>query len=87
MTWVYAERTLKGWRVLAWTTLIAVILLLAVLLHAVTASALIEPLPRGPFASCQSAEAATAALADGDDVRARFLANLCGKESASHPEP
>jgi hypothetical protein len=80
MTWVYAERPLKAWRVLAWSTLVAVILLLAVLLQVVATSALIEPLPPAPSASCQSAEPAAAALADGDDVRVRFLANLCGKE-------
>ena len=87
MTWVYAERTLNGWRVVAWSALIAVILLLAALLDAVATSALIESPPPGPFASCRSAEPATAALADGDDVRLRFLANLCGQESAAHPEP
>jgi hypothetical protein len=58
-------------QVLAWTALLAVTLLLAVLLQATVTKAM--------FRAAQAASAplgpspATAALADGDDVRARYI--------------
>ena len=72
-------------RMLAWSTLIAITVLLALLLQSLAASALVAPRSPTPPATCQST--AGAALADGDDVRARFLANLCGTPIAPHPSP
>ena len=63
-------------RVLAWSTLTAITLLLAFLLQALATSALIASGPAAPPAACQTPVGA--ALADGDDVRARFLVQLCG---------
>ena len=62
-------------RVLAWSALIATTVLLALLLQSLAASALVAPRSAEAPTACQSA--AGAALSDGDDVRARFLANLC----------
>ncbi len=70
-------------RVLAWSTLMAITLLLALLLQALAASALVTPEPAARAAACQTS--AGAALADGDDVRARFLAGLCDGAIASDP--
>ena len=67
-------------RVLAWSSLMAISVLLALLLQSFAASALVAPGSAEPPASCQSI--AGAALADGDDVRARFLADLCRTASA-----
>ena len=67
-------------RVLAWSALMAISVLLALLLQSFAASALVAPGSAEPPASCQSI--AGAALADGDDVRARFLADLCRTASA-----
>jgi len=64
-------------RVLAWSTVLAITLLFAFLLQAVAARALGAPGPAAPPAACQSVSPATTALADGDDVRARFLARFC----------
>jgi len=73
-------------RVLAWSALIATTVLLALLLQYLAASALVAPRSAEEPAACQST-AAGAALADGDDVRARFLADLCHIAIAPHPGP
>jgi hypothetical protein len=62
-------------RVLAWATLIAIALLFALALQALAANVLRDP---ASTASTVCHAQANAALADGDDVRARFLAQLCG---------
>ena len=67
-------------RVLAWSALIAITVILALLLQSLAASALVAPVAATPLEACQST--AGAALADGDDVRARFLARLCGSDIA-----
>ena len=71
-------------RILAWSALIAITVQLALLLQSLAASALITAGPAARADACQST--AGAALADGDDVRARFLADLCGT-AISHPSP
>jgi hypothetical protein len=53
-------------RGLAWSTLTAITLLLALLLQALAASALGAPGPAAPPAVCETP--ASAALADGDDM-------------------
>ena len=58
----------------AWAALMATALVLASLLQAVATTVLAVPEPAAPPAARLSA--ATAALADGDDVRARFLVSL-----------
>jgi hypothetical protein len=72
-------------RVLAWSALTVIAVLFALLLQALAASALVVPRSADPPTTCLSA--AGAALADGDDVRARFLANLCRSAGASLPGP
>jgi len=74
-------------RVLAWSALIAITLLLALLLQALAASALVGPEPAAPPAACQSDSPATAAMVDGDDVRARFLTQLCGGAIRASSKP
>ncbi|MGI9148614.1 MAG: hypothetical protein ACR2IK_19060 [Chloroflexota bacterium] len=74
-------------RVLAWSALLAITLLLAVLLQTLAASAQGASGPSAPPTACQSASPATAALADGDDVRARFLAHLCSGSIGATSEP
>ena len=69
-------------RALAWSALIASTILFALLLQSLAASALVAPRSAEPPATCQST--AGAALADGDDVRARFLADLCRTASATN---
>ena len=78
MSWVYVRIAKRSARILARSALTAVTLVLAFLLQAFAAGALVETGPVGPPAVCLSANPTTAALADGDDTRARFLANLCG---------
>ena len=88
MTWAYAGASKKPGRVLAWSALMAITLVLAALLQALAAGALVETTPAvtPPPSACQSASPATAALlADGDDVRARYLAKLCGTPVAPYP--
>jgi hypothetical protein len=70
-------------RVLAWSALIATTVLLALLLQSLVASALVAPRSAEEPTACLSN--AGAALSDGDDVRARFLANLC--RTAPLPSP
>lgn len=59
---------------LTWSALLATVLVLASLLQAVATSVLSVPAQAAPPANRVSA--ATAALADGDDVRARLLASV-----------
>ena len=61
-------------RALAWGALLAVTVALAFLVQALAARALGGPEPSSPT-PCQTT--ARAALADGDDIRARFLAQAC----------
>jgi hypothetical protein len=70
-------------RVLAWSALVASTVLFALFLQSLTASALVAPRSTEPPAACQSS--ASAALADGDDVRARFLVDLCRTTIAPQP--
>jgi len=74
-------------RLLAWSTFLAITLLLALLLQALAASALVAPDRARPPPDCQTGSPATAALADGDDVRARFLANLCSGATGATSKP
>ena len=62
-----------GWRAFAWAALMALWLLLASLFQAVATKALVEPVQSS---SPVHLSPATAALADGDDVHALFLASL-----------
>jgi hypothetical protein len=71
--------------VVAWSVLLASILLLASLFHAVAGRALDGPGATAPTPVRVSP--ATAALADGDDVRARFLASRPELASTATPEP
>jgi hypothetical protein len=71
-------------RALAWSALMAITVVLAVLLQALAASAVFAPEPDTP-AACQPL--AGVALADGDDVRARFLAQLCGEGLGTTSKP
>jgi hypothetical protein len=70
-------------RTLAWTGLVATAALLGFLLQTLAASALVAPRSAELPAACQSNAGAT--LADGDDARVRFLANLCGTAVVPHP--
>ena len=70
-------------RALPWSALMVVAVLLALLLQSLAASALVAPRSEEPPATCQST--AGAALADGDDVRARFMADLCRTALKEHP--
>ena len=67
----------KPGQVLRWCALIAVSLVLASLVQAIAAAALVDAGAAGPPATRLSAT--TAALADGDDVRARFLVSIDGE--------
>jgi hypothetical protein len=73
MPGLYAVRTRKPRRVLAWSALMTTTVVLASLLQAVATRAMIVPARAAPPDARLSV---TAALADGDDIRARFLANL-----------
>jgi hypothetical protein len=61
-------------RMLAWTALVGASMVLALLLRALAASALVAPPSADSSTTCQSV--AAAALADGEDVRARFRTNF-----------
>jgi hypothetical protein len=71
-------------RAVAWSALITLTVLLTLLLQALVASALVAQQPVEPPTTCLSA--AGSALADGDDVRERFLASLCGTAVARQPD-
>ena len=78
----------EGWNkkdlaILAWSALMATSLVLALLLQALVATALVASGSDALPAACQSP--AGAALADGDDVRARFVADLCGGAIGATP--
>jgi hypothetical protein len=76
-------RNKKHLAILAWSALMATSLVLAMLLQALVATALVASGSEAPPAACQAP--AGAALADGDDVRARFLADLCGGANGATP--
>jgi hypothetical protein len=59
-------------RMLAWSALLTITLMLAVLLQALAASAFVAPGPVALSTACQ------AALAVGNNERESFLAHLCG---------
>jgi hypothetical protein len=67
-----------GWaaRAVVWSVFISMTVLLALLIQSLAANVLVTRPSAEPPATCLSA--AGSALADGDDVRERFLANLCG---------
>ena len=69
---------------LAWSVLIAITLVLALLLQALVATALVASESAVPPAACRST--AGAALAHGDDVRARFLADSCAGAIGATPQ-
>ena len=60
-----------GWRVLAWSALVATTSMLAVVLQALAASAFVAPEPAALTDPCR------AALAAGDHVRESFLTHSC----------
>jgi len=62
----------------AWSAIAAITLLRAVLVPALAEGPLGAPSPAEPPIDWQPLSPATAALADGDDVRARFLVRLAG---------
>jgi hypothetical protein len=70
-------------RLLAWSALVGASMVLALLLQSLAASALVAPPSADSSTTCQSV--AAAALADGDDVRTRFLTNLCNTAVAPRP--
>jgi hypothetical protein len=61
-------------QVLAWSALLALALVPAWWLQVVVSSVLVEPAQAAPQIARLSA--ASAALSDGDDIRARFLASF-----------
>lgn len=67
----------------AWGVMLASLLALASLFNAVASSALSGPSATAPTPGRLSP--ATAALADGDDVRARFLAERAAADCATQP--
>jgi len=71
--------------VVAWSVLLASTVLLASVFHAVAGRAVGGPGATAPIPVRLSP--ATAALADGDDVRARFLAGRPELASTTTPEP
>ena len=73
--------TAKPARVLAWCAFLTLTLMLALMLQALAVSALGTPGTPTPanVDICATPYSATAALADGDDVRARFVSNLCAE--------
>lgn len=76
----------SGWaaQAVAWSALLATTVLLALLFQSLVANALVAPPSVEQPATCQSA--AGAALADGDDVRERFLVSLCATGVVPHPD-
>jgi hypothetical protein len=77
----------KPWEPLAWSRLIAITLVLATLLQAFASSALVPHQSTTPSSACLTPEPSTAALADGDDVRARFLTAFCRGTAFETGEP
>jgi hypothetical protein len=70
-------------RVLAWSALMAITVLLALLLQTLAAGALVASRSTEPPTACQSA--ADKALLDGNYVDTRFLAELCRTAIAPPP--
>jgi hypothetical protein len=70
---------------LAWTALVGLTLVLAVMLQALATHLSEMPQQPEPSDICLTPNPVTAALADGDDVRARFLANLCAAPTEVAP--
>jgi hypothetical protein len=68
-------------RMLAWSALIAITVVLALLLQALAANALVAPGPVALSPACQ------AALAAGDNERESFLAHLCGGAAVASSKP
>ena len=66
-------------RILAWSALIAIALVLALLLQSLAASALVAPGPVALSAACQ------AALAAGDNQRESFLEHSCVERLTTSP--
>ena len=66
-------------RMLAWSALIAIALVLALLLESLAASALVAPGPVALSAACQ------AALAAGDNQRESFLEHSCVERLTTSP--
>jgi hypothetical protein len=69
---VFAMKSQRGWRVLAWSALVVITLLLAVVVQALVASAF------GATERTALTDACRTALAAGDHVRESFLAHSCG---------
>ena len=66
---------------LAWSALIAMTLMLALVLQVLASSAIVTPGPVALSAACQ------VALAAGDNERESFLAHLCGGAPAASSMP
>ena len=75
----------KSARTLVWTAFVGLALLLAVMLHALATHLSEMPQQAEPSDICLTPNPITVALADGDDVRARFLANLCSAPTEVAP--
>jgi hypothetical protein len=74
-------------RGLAWTALLTIMLLSVFMLQAVVAAIPTAPGSVTPRTACQSLTPGTAALTDGDDVRARALSRLDGDPWDPYPSP
>jgi hypothetical protein len=77
----------RSWAVpvLGWSAVTAVALLVAVLIQIFVANATVVSEPLAPLEGCQSVSPATAALADGDDMRAGFLARPTTERPPADP--
>jgi hypothetical protein len=71
----YAGATRQPVNILGWTALVTIALLLALLLQALASTVPAAPAPAALPSACETP--VSFALADGDDVRARFLIRLC----------
>jgi hypothetical protein len=72
--------------VLAWTALVAVTLVLAFVLQTLVAGSRGAAVPAESTIVCTTTGSSTAALADGDDIRARFLARSAVQHETQQPE-
>jgi len=72
-------------RALVWTAFVGLALLLAVMVQALAMHLSEMPQQPEPSDICLTPNPATVALADGDDVRARFLASLCSAPTEVAP--
>jgi hypothetical protein len=73
-------------RELAWSALLAITLLIVLLLQALAAAGLVEKEPATP-PPVITRSAASDALEDGDDVRARFIESLRTQELGAWADP